>query len=785
MKINNCSRQHFLWRLFLSFLVSFSHPALAQRFTLSDSLTSPSAEWQGDTAKMNFTPFGLRTQDSDAGECYWYRPSRAALNATWSLEATLEFNPSSSNYCEWHVLTSGQNAYLLQLGGGTTDDLSFILRRASGDTVLAKASQYLQGDPVALALTLTRDSTYTFELYDGAVHLFSVQDSSLKGSTGTAIYSKYTKTRATKFLFRQLSIDGMVFIDSIAPRLLGYTQTSPSSLLLHWSEPTLPHLAAGALNGVHTARDTALFPNLAESHWAVQFNRPLERGIQTLFIASVTDTAGNVRAPQQLALDWHYVPAKSAHLMAVQPFDGVYPPFYLLKCPPLTGEATVQLQWPNGALKHYHFFAEDTMIMLTKLGNETAFEQWPLPVVAIEDLKVECEVVWSLLHDGLYLEQCYIPDHFEASVQQGAHALVRSDSLWEISTVPDLPTRTWRLERAKKNSIKAVYRGANGTFWLQFTRPVFDHIAPPGSDQGTAPLPVGSETWEGERPFFLPLRSTQHLPWCDTTLVYRESREAEPGAVWINEVHFQPDTGDEYVELWVPDSTPRYLQHAQWLLLDEHGQTADVAPAFAIEPTQLFVPPNFAQEWSVLLLPQAYHAIKAPFRLPNEPSQLRLTSLWGAALDSVVYSVPNAVEPEHHSWERASHSPELWGWHVPKLGQQTTHSIGTKNSLQGTPADKDPWAYLARNYFVDTPSRSEGPLLHLRGTGSLDIGLLDKNGMLVDLLMQDETVLGENKLDLFHHIARLPLANGLYFLHLKVRDEGRQRSAILPFSVFR
>lgn len=60
----------------LTFFISLTTTiAWGQFASLSDSLLSPSAEWHGDTAFMNFTQDGLRSNAPAAGSLLWSRPT--------------------------------------------------------------------------------------------------------------------------------------------------------------------------------------------------------------------------------------------------------------------------------------------------------------------------------------------------------------------------------------------------------------------------------------------------------------------------------------------------------------------------------------------------------------------------------------------------------------------------------------------------------------------------------------------------------------------------------------
>ena len=131
-----------------------------QKTTISDSLLIKNSLWSGDTAWMNFTSEGLRSNAPGAGSLNWSLPSNAAINAQWRLNIALDFNPSSSNFCEVQFIDGPKGQYALQLSGNSSDALSLILRRPGhSDSTLASLPGYLNQSAPKLRLRLTRDST--------------------------------------------------------------------------------------------------------------------------------------------------------------------------------------------------------------------------------------------------------------------------------------------------------------------------------------------------------------------------------------------------------------------------------------------------------------------------------------------------------------------------------------------------------------------------------------------------------------------------------------------------
>jgi hypothetical protein len=179
---------------------------------------------------MNFSSEGLRSAAPSAGSLTWRRPSLAGLGGQWRLGVTMEFNPSSSNYCEFRFLENNGNYYAIQLGGTSADNISLVLHTTYKDSVLASIPEYVDESTPELALKILRDTAAKFEVYDADSLLFSCTDSTLMRSESLSIYARYTSSRVDKFLFSTLLAEGYDFPDTLGPKILKSDVLDPFTL---------------------------------------------------------------------------------------------------------------------------------------------------------------------------------------------------------------------------------------------------------------------------------------------------------------------------------------------------------------------------------------------------------------------------------------------------------------------------------------------------------------------------------------------------------------------------
>jgi len=603
---------------------------------------------------MNFTSQGLRTNAPGAGSLSWSLPSKAAINAQWQLNITLDFNPSSSNFCEVQFIDGPKGQYVLQLSGNSTDDLSLILRRpGQNDSTLASLPGYLNQSSPILTLRLTRDSTYTFRVYDDQNLLLSATDSTLRNSRRFTLYCKYTASRVDKFLFSTLHLEGHAFQDTLPPRLISIAQESPRAIRLTFNEACVP--ALGALNGLiayhqGTAIDTALYPELDGRNWTCTFPKPLPRTALAFLLQNAVDTAQNPSGNLWEFLNIDYLPERCMAITAVQPFDQSLPSFLRIQSPHST-PATLNWRSLSGTERSYAITIDSGLTTL-HLDLPTAGAIW-------------------IEHEQILLAHHTFDDLFNPAQRQGYHML-QSDSLsfgkrhWSV--VPSSTDPNWLEPSTFTPDPDQLFSENNGFLWLQWTDNAYTLTPRPNSWDPAQPYLTSTSPWP----------SGQTWPWSfpPTTI----ASQPDSGHILLNEIHFAPDALNEFIE--IANLTDRPIATADlWLQLWDGPNLLRAAP-LDTRPLRLR-----HDDLSPVLLPNEILALPAPFTLPNDSLTLELITAPGQILDRMTY-YPLDAPHDHQSFERISwHSPghlqANWHPHLPSLLASTEASPNQPNSVAG------------------------------------------------------------------------------------------------------
>lgn len=757
----------------------FNTSAFGQFFSVADSLLQPSPLWTGDTAHMNFTTEGLRTNAPAAGSLYWVRPSRAAIQAQWDLKITLEFNPSSANFCEFRFLQNPQGHYAVRLSGNSTDDLSLLLRTAEKDTVLAALPGYLNTSKPALDLHILRDSTYAFYLYDADSLLFSTTDSTLRNSRELALFCAFTASRVDKFLFSTLRAEGHLFRDTLAPKLLGIDILDPYTLRYRWNEPCVP--APGALNAIVCAEDTAYYPHLDEYAWTARFSRPLPLGDLSTYITAAVDSAHNLALPPARTISMLYPPSRSVQITAVHPFDLPTPYFLALQSPQALQNLELTILEPDGDLRTYTIDQIDTLSILSAE---------PLPgALWVPGLKLPREAVLILRHQGIPL--CVQPyfDRFEDHQREGNHLLYTmapnyTFEGWEVGRVSLWAHQYRSPELPPANAITTTYAHPTGELLAQFQHPIYPYLNLPSDTlERDLHLKAGA-TWDPLRPFVLALdRSWEGL---DTAIAYERPVAPDSTVLKLNEVHHSPEGLEEFVEL---------ASMEQWVRLEDLMLRSFTPEGAALESGALeLAPPEFCHQCVHVpaLPPGRFLAVDPPFSLKADSTMLGLYTAEEDRVDKVLYW-PFDQGQEHQSFERVSLQSSggnvlNWGAHVARWCCPSEASPSAPNSIAGVVAAKEVAVHLEPAYLSFDPG-AYVPVMHLyleaMGGSVVDVDVLNMQGQWVVNLVQDAVLGGEDVLLVDSGLWGIVLPKtGLYYLKIRLDGPDGRQQKIVPFSIY-
>lgn len=245
------------------FCILFSNVSKAQvsdDFSDGDFLFNP--EWTGDTSKFEVnSSFELWLNAPPVNDAaYLSTVSQAINNAAWEVKIRLNFNPSSSNYVRFYLvsnqenLSSPLNGYFVQIGS-TDDDVC--LYRQTGSSVskiIDGPNGVLNTSAVNVRVRVLRDSFGNWSLQADTSGNFnfitygSVTNNDHIQSYYVGFRCIYTSTRSDKFFFDDVNISGLPYNDGIGPMVTGVQISSPTELLIDFNEPVTPATAQVSSN---------------------------------------------------------------------------------------------------------------------------------------------------------------------------------------------------------------------------------------------------------------------------------------------------------------------------------------------------------------------------------------------------------------------------------------------------------------------------------------------------------------------------------------------------------
>ena len=759
-----------LLRLLLTFFICLISNILCGQFhRISDSLTSANGAWSGDTAWMNFSSEGLRSAAPSEGSLTWRRPSLAGLGAKWRLGVTMEFNPSSSNFCEFRFLENNGNYYAIQLGGNSADNLSLVLHTTYKDSVLAFVPDYVDQSKPEIALKIERDTAAKFSIYAADTLLFSCTDSTLMRKESLSIYARYTSSRVDKFLFSTLLAEGYDFPDTLGPIVLKSDVIDPFTLEIEWDE----WCQTSGSNSAYLLQDgsfldTLHITNHYDQFWHAESTRPLPQGSFDLLLPPSEDAESNLSFGSIAAIRIKYPGPKACWITAIHPFENYSGHFIDLQSETAVQGAALTILEKDGDTKFY------------TLNIDSGYTRF-------SGLKLPDEAVLIIEKDGIILTLQPYRYNF-APHQELGDFLLTADSLIGLSSqyhpaplssyAPQWkPTGTLPSQHAK-----LFYCDLQGQSFAHFPNslwPYLDLLKP--YEIGTAYDPL--------RPFLLPTNLQLPKELGDTTYLFEPALRPDTALLFLSEVHFHPDTMNEFIELFNPQRRPVFLTELQ-LEKAQESLTTDVK---RIDPP--LAPFNAGTALYPLILQDQYLALEAPFSLPNSPASLKLIGRFGATIDAMTYSPWDSDLYDKHSAERISFSVSG----ADSLNWSPHHFIHSRPS-EASPNAPNSVAHLnllQPNFNIELlhPNISYDPLhfsptamlrLRVAAGAELSLSVLTASGRPFAFPMAKQPLsqgLQQVEIRPMDWLGAAP-QSGVYLLKISVKDHSGRTQKILPISVY-
>ncbi len=310
--------------LYLFLSVALALPLSAQYsddFSDGDFTNNPT--WLGDAAQFQISVANALWLNDGAAQSsnvrYLATASNAMDNASWEALVRLEFNPSSSNFARFYLvsdvaaLSGNLNGYFI-LVGGSDDEIGLYRQTGSTTTpLILSPPASVDQDPVNVRVRATRDNSGNWELLWDAtggsnfVSLGTATDNSHTFSAFSGVYCRYTTTRADKMFFDDFVVTGTGQSDQTPPTVSSVAAESTTQVRVSFSEPVSPATASTTSNYLISSgigNPSAAQPNpQAANEVVLTLANPISTStLYNLDITAVQDFSGNTMQDTSLPI---------------------------------------------------------------------------------------------------------------------------------------------------------------------------------------------------------------------------------------------------------------------------------------------------------------------------------------------------------------------------------------------------------------------------------------------------------------------------------------------------
>ena len=286
-------------------------------FTDGDFQSQPT--WTGDAGAFRVTDQRLQlAAPAVAGRAMLAVGNRAIWKASWTFRFIMDFNPSSSNFARFYLVSDRAdlhgplNGYFVQLGG-SSDDVS--LYRQSGlqiTRIIDGADNRLNLPAVEAVIRVTTDDDGEWSLTTDVSPSGPVGAARLEGTVRDLTHTVsafagwmcfYTATRSDKFWLDDVHMTGELFPDRVPPVVTELKAIDASTLTIAFSEPMDSVLA---LRTDRYGLDLlSVWPEDGDARFGLRLAEPLKNGETISFqIGDIRDRSGNRLPDTTLAVTW-------------------------------------------------------------------------------------------------------------------------------------------------------------------------------------------------------------------------------------------------------------------------------------------------------------------------------------------------------------------------------------------------------------------------------------------------------------------------------------------------
>ncbi len=236
---------------FSLFLITVSGIQAQVNDNFSDGNFTSSPTWSGDNTKFAVASNVLWLNAPAVTDvAFLSTPSAAIINNEWQFYNVMNFNPSSSNFCRFYLVSDQRNfnapninGYYVELGRLSDEISLYKVISGSATKIIDGPDDMLNVAACTTRVKVTRTGAL-WELWVDAtggstfVSLGTFTDALVNETYFLGAYCKYTATRSDKFFFDDVISTGTNWTDVVSPSIITHT-TSTNVLSVQLNEPVL------------------------------------------------------------------------------------------------------------------------------------------------------------------------------------------------------------------------------------------------------------------------------------------------------------------------------------------------------------------------------------------------------------------------------------------------------------------------------------------------------------------------------------------------------------------
>lgn len=237
--------------LFLALTTSSSYCQFQDNF--SDGNINNNPVWVGDTQlfRVNFSDELQLFDTAYSQTSSWISTSSKAIkNAGWEFKFQLDFNPSTSNYLRFYLVSdkldvSGSlDGYYVQIGeSGSNDRVRLMKQSGTSSSALINGRNGVVATAPKGWIKVTRDSLGNWELFSdtslnrsGYISEGLALNDDFFESAYSGVLCRYTSTRDSLFYLDSILVTGTFYQDTTKPKIDSISVLSDSTLWLSFTE---------------------------------------------------------------------------------------------------------------------------------------------------------------------------------------------------------------------------------------------------------------------------------------------------------------------------------------------------------------------------------------------------------------------------------------------------------------------------------------------------------------------------------------------------------------------